>query len=77
MLIRVCFFGESAADFQRGWDSAQSGKKLVISDSYKETLALEVKSMLTTKSLVLVKGSRGGALERAVVILEPLDFTTK
>jgi UDP-N-acetylmuramoyl-tripeptide--D-alanyl-D-alanine ligase len=74
---RCLFFGESAADFQRGWDSVQSGKKLVISDTYKESLALELKSMLTTKSLVLVKGSRGGALERVVSVLDPLDFTTK
>jgi len=76
--IDDCFFiGESAADFRRGFEMANPKKYLITSDTYEESLALELKSMLTTKSLVLVKGSRGGALERIVTALEPLDFTTK
>lgn len=76
--IQECYFiGESAAEFKAGFDSAGTSKKLVISDSYKDSLASTLQSMLTTKTLVLVKGSRGGALERVVTGLDPLDFTTK
>lgn len=71
------FFGPSAAHFQRGFDSAKTGKKLTISDTYKESLAIKIKGMLDSKTLVVVKGSRGAQLERVVVALDPVDFQKK
>jgi UDP-N-acetylmuramoyl-tripeptide--D-alanyl-D-alanine ligase len=76
-LTDVFFIGKSGAQFQRGFEAVKSSKSLAISDSYEESLALKIKSMLDTNSLVAVKGSRGGALERVVLGLDPLNFTTK
>lgn len=76
--VTECFFiGDSQAEFQQGFESAKTGKTINISGIYEDSLALKIKSMLDTDSLVVIKGSRGGALERVVLALEPLNFTTK
>jgi UDP-N-acetylmuramoyl-tripeptide--D-alanyl-D-alanine ligase len=76
--VSDCYFmGASQAHFKAGFESAKTGKNLNITDSYEETLAMKIKSMLNSKTLVVIKGSRGGALERVLVGLEPKNFTTK
>lgn len=76
--VTDCFFiGASSPEFQRGFEEQGNGKNLVTSNSYEDSLALKIKSMLDTKSLVVVKGSRGGALERVVLNLDPVNFSTK
>lgn len=76
--VSDCYFmGASQAHFKAGFESAKTGKTLNITDTYEETLALKIKSMLNNKTLVVIKGSRGGALERVLVGLEPKNFTTK
>lgn len=68
------FFGPSESAFRSGFESVKSTKKLVTSGTYKEVLAIEIKTMLRSTSLVVVKGSRGAQLERAVLALDPVDF---
>jgi UDP-N-acetylmuramyl pentapeptide synthase len=76
--IANCFFiGASAAHFKAGFESAKSGKILTILNAYEEALALKIKSMLDSKTLVIIKGSRGGALERVLLQLDPVNFTAK
>lgn len=71
------FIGPSGAAFQRGWGLSQNNKKPVILNSYEESLDLQFDSMLNEKSFVIVKGSRGGALERLVHRMEPISFPPK
>jgi UDP-N-acetylmuramoyl-tripeptide--D-alanyl-D-alanine ligase len=71
------FIGASHGKFRDGFESVKSGKNIITSDTYEDSLALKIKSMLDKDSLVVVKGSRGGALERVVLGLDPLNFTTK
>jgi UDP-N-acetylmuramoyl-tripeptide--D-alanyl-D-alanine ligase len=76
--VEICFFvGDSAAHFRAGFDSAKSNKSLTVLNTYEESLALKIKSMLDSKTLVVIKGSRGGALERVLLQLDPVNFTTK
>lgn len=76
--VETCFFiGESATHFKAGFESQKTEKSLQILNSYEDSLALKIKSMLDTKTLVVIKGSRGGALERVLVKLDPKNFTTK
>ena len=60
----VWFYGSSAADFELGLKDRGFNKKSFISNSYEESLASTVGSMLKTEDLVLVKGSRGMKMER-------------
>ncbi len=80
--VETCFFiGDSAAQFKAGFEaglaSSKKSKKLEILNTYEDSLALKIKSMLDSKTLVVIKGSRGGALERVLTKLDPVDFTTK
>ncbi len=76
--VEECFFiGESATHFKAGFESQKTTKSLQILTTYEDSLALKIKSMLDTKTLVVIKGSRGGALERVLVKLDPTNFTTK
>jgi UDP-N-acetylmuramoyl-tripeptide--D-alanyl-D-alanine ligase len=76
--VTECYFmGASQVHFKAGFESVNNGKYLYISDIYEESLALKIKSMLNNKTLVVIKGSRGGALERVLVGLDPKNFTTK
>lgn len=76
--LQDCFFiGASAAHLKAGFDSVKSGKNLQILNTYEDSLALKIKSMIDSKTLVVIKGSRGGALERVLVQLDPKNFTTK
>ena len=71
------FIGPSAADFERGFKDSKNHKKPVILNTYKESLDLDLLSMVDNESQFIVKGSRGGALERVVERLKPIGFLPK
>lgn len=73
----IYFFGPSSAAFRAGAEAAGFSKTLIISDTYEESLALKLSSMLDPDDLVVVKASRGMKTERFVQLLEPVDFKTK
>ncbi len=71
----VVFFGPHSADFLKGYEKALGNtENLSISDTYNEMLAISIKNMLKDNDLVVIKGSRGMKLERAVQALEPILF---
>lgn len=80
-LTGVYFYGPSSAHFKRGAESENPPveflKNLVISDTYKEELALKMASMLNPEDLVAVKASRGMKSEQFVLLLKPHDFHAK
>lgn len=75
------FYGPSMSHFEAGVKSANFKNTLVVSDSYKEELALKVQNMLRLQSsgenIVFLKGSRSMKLERVVEQLLPVDFESK
>ncbi len=72
----IWFIGPHKDDFASGLANSSFNKKLIISNSYEEKLALEVARMLEPNDIVLVKGSRGMKLERVVSALDPQEFKT-
>ncbi len=74
---KVWFYGPHSADFERGFISLNDQKKLLVSNTYEESLASQMASMLKAEDIVLVKGSRGMKLERFVEQCEPIDFSKK
>lgn len=68
---RLVFVGTDAAAFAAGYKTGKSGKSLVVSSGYEETLARELRSVLSEGDVVLIKGSRGMKLERVVQELQP------
>lgn len=60
----ILFIGPSFKQFKEGVKSSGFKKSLVISVSYDESLAIDIRNVLDTKSTVVVKGSRGMKLER-------------
>lgn len=73
----VWFYGSTQSDFERGLKAANFSKNYFISNTYEESLASKIHSMLKEGDVVLVKGSRGMKLERFVMACEPLDFAAK
>lgn len=73
----VWFYGADAAAFERGIKSSGFSKNLIISNSYEESLASQVFSVINEQDTVLVKGSRGMKLERFVMACDPVDFSLK
>lgn len=82
-LSAAYFYGPSASSFAAGWSAASSAgtlkkaKNPMVSDTYEESLALQLASMLNPSDLVVVKGSRGMKTERFVELLKPLGFQAK
>ena len=74
---KCIFIGPSGEDFRSGWESSKSAIKPVILNSYKDSLDLDLQSMVDNHSLIIVKGSRGGALERIVERFDPVSFPSK
>ncbi len=70
----VLLIGQFANDIGRGMQDAGYKKTTVISKTYEEKLAAQMGNMLETGDVVLVKGSRGMKLERAVQLWSPLNF---
>lgn len=71
------FIGPSGPAFETGWRLGRNENNLIILNSYEESLALDLLSMIDPNSQVIVKGSRGGALERIVERLQPKGFSPK
>lgn len=62
----VWFMGPHKADFEAGLKGTNFQKTHFISDSYEQTLAIKIGSMLNPSDIVVVKGSRGMKLERVL-----------
>lgn len=73
----VLFVGPSLADFARGLTEGGFSKTPVLSASYEQNLASKAWPMLDGGDIVLIKGSRGMQLEKALGDLKPLDFKAK
>lgn len=73
----VCFFGPSKAEFAAGLKEGGFSKNPMVSDSYEQNLALKAFPVLDDRDLVLIKGSRGMQLEKALADLKPLNFDGK
>lgn len=72
------FIGASGESLRAGFkEVCQKEDKLVISNSYEDSLALKIKSVIDKNTLIVVKGSRGSALEKVVLQLEPMNFSAK
>lgn len=67
---QLWFMGPSGAHFLRGYESQEKHKKPVITDTYKEDVALKYKSMLNTGDWIALKGSRGMRLETFLSLFE-------
>lgn len=70
----VWFMGASSKAFQAGLESSGFKKTAIISDTYEESLAKKLRSMLNPHDIVVVKGSRGMKLERVMLCWNP-QFT--
>lgn len=70
----IWFIGASAKDFERGIQAVGFKNKLMISNTYEDSLAMQMASMLEPNDLVAIKGSRGMKLERVVQAWNPVDF---
>lgn len=73
----VCFVGPSAAEFAAGLRSAGFKKTPVLSVTYEQNLAVTKLPVLDEKDFVLIKGSRGMQLEKALEDLKPVSFESK
>lgn len=74
---KCLFIGPSGARFEAGWKSSGNNEMPIILNTYKDSLDLDLQSMVDQQSLIIVKGSRGGALERIVERLNPVSFPSK
>jgi UDP-N-acetylmuramoyl-tripeptide--D-alanyl-D-alanine ligase len=73
----VLFVGPSQADFATGLKESGFSKNPVLSASYEQNLATKALPMLDPRDIVLIKGSRGMQLEKALADLKPLNFKAK
>jgi UDP-N-acetylmuramoyl-tripeptide--D-alanyl-D-alanine ligase len=73
----VCFFGPSRAEFEAGLRSQGYTKSSFFSDSYEQSLASRMLPVLDGNDIVLMKGSRGMQLEKALLDMKPVDFKVK
>ena len=68
------FIGEDWRAFQSGLEAAQFRKISYFSDIYEQSLALSLGSMLNSRDMVVIKGSRGIKLERVLQDWNPINF---
>lgn len=73
----IAFFGPSHDQFEKGLKGTKYSKSLFVSDSYEQKLAPRMLPVLQVDDIVLIKGSRGMHLEKALLDLKPLDFQPK
>jgi UDP-N-acetylmuramoyl-tripeptide--D-alanyl-D-alanine ligase len=73
----VLFVGPSQAEFAAGLRSGGFSKNPILSMTYEQNLATQVLPVLDGKDIVLIKGSRGMELEKALADLKPLNFKAK
>jgi UDP-N-acetylmuramoyl-tripeptide--D-alanyl-D-alanine ligase len=73
----IAFIGPSGASFKAGLESGGFLKNLFISDTYENALAAQMLPVLNPNDIVLMKGSRGMQLEKALKDMLPLNFQSK
>lgn len=73
----IWFMGQNSEHFERGIRASGFSKKVILSDSYEDSLASSVSSMLQPNDIVFMKGSRAAKLERVVPHLNPIGWTDK
>jgi UDP-N-acetylmuramoyl-tripeptide--D-alanyl-D-alanine ligase len=73
----IAFVGPSGPSFKAGLEAAGFSEKLFISNSYENALAAQMLPVLNPNDIVLMKGSRGVQLEKALKDLKPLNFQSK
>ena len=73
----VMFVGPSQAEFAAGLKAGGFSKKPLLSEGYEQNLAIKACPMLNDEDIVLIKGSRGMQLEKALADLKPLNFKSK
>ena len=62
----IWFVGQQNAYFERGLKAAGFDKKLIVSSTCEESLALQLSAMLNPGDMVVIKASRGVGLERVL-----------
>lgn len=70
----VWFLGQFSKAFEAGIKKARFSKTLFISNSYEESLAVKVASMVEPSNIVVMKGSRGARLEKLVPHFKPVSW---
>ncbi|MGH1469481.1 MAG: UDP-N-acetylmuramoyl-tripeptide--D-alanyl-D-alanine ligase [Bdellovibrionales bacterium] len=65
----ILFIGPSFKHFKEGVESSKFRKNLVISNTYNDSLAIDIQNVLDPKDIVVLKGSRGMKLERFFNVL--------
>lgn len=70
----VWFLGQFSKSFEAGIKASGFKKNLFISNTYEESLAVKVASMVEPADIVVMKGSRGAKLEKLVPHFEPLNW---
>jgi UDP-N-acetylmuramoyl-tripeptide--D-alanyl-D-alanine ligase len=73
----VWFMGPNKADFEAGLKGEKFSKTYFISDSYEESVAREVGSVLNPFDVAVVKGSRAMEMEKVLLHWQPVDFKNK
>lgn len=73
----VWFYGDDSSSFEAGMKKENFNKTLYISNSYEESLASKVASVLNPSDRLIVKGSRGMKMERFVLACHPENFSLK
>lgn len=71
------FIGAHGEDFLRGWQQSKNEINPVILNTYEEFLDLKWPFVLNNELQLILKGSRGGKLERVLMQLEPTNFSLK
>ncbi len=69
----VFFVGPSQAEFSKGIKTTKFKNNLLVTNTYKKNLALDVQPVIDRDDVVLIKASRGMELERILEELEPVD----
>ncbi len=73
-----CFFvGTSAEEFEKGWCESGNKDQLTIAKNFADLSAAELARKAENCEVLVIKGSRGGALERAIPPLKPLNWLAK
>lgn len=73
----VWFMGPHRADFEAGLKADGFSKTYFVSDTYEESVARQVGSMLNPTDIAVVKGSRAMKMERVLQQWSPVDFEVK
>ncbi len=73
---KCVFIGPSAKDFEKGWQKSGVADNLEVFRDFEKMNLNNLKSTLSNSEIVVVKGSRGGALERVVSGLDPIEWTS-